>query len=351
MDEKTLKAMTNFIYEMYYLTHFHRSGWDFLLPDFYRPEAFPNPKETIAFHEIESARDAFFIALLKKKGGVNVNLNTSAVSMLFHDSFEVRTSDLNAVSKKYFMYKFWAEHRAFNDMISGLCPKAKELLEQYRQNFNNRFTTEGLIGKEADRLQMLRQAKYYLDDGYRDAQEWINSSLAKFILEEVKEIAEKIKKTECLLKEVPNIKKCSNYSNNTIMNAKIAFVIACAEWEKDNSIDIEMSTVIPMFQGYSRLYYQYYEKFFSLTKKEINSVLQELKDIYQKNEMLNLIISDASRLQLIFKNKIIHEQDPQKQRTVYSPYQENLLITETAKKIAQQVKNTSYAEWWKNIKI
>src|SRR3989339_500300 len=296
------KALTNFIYEMYYLTWWHRTGWDFLGIQNREPEdrlKLPLKYETIAFHEIDSARDAFFISLLEQSKGIDIRPEKAATMMLFHDSFEVRTGDLNAVSKKYTLCKTIMEQKAFRDMISGLNPKAKELLQKYKEDFDNRQTITGIIGKEADRLQMLRMAKHLKDAGYAAAQEWIENSIAGFKMEEVKKIAEKINKSQSFSKDIADMR--------------------------------------------------HYAKYFSIRKNQIKSAIKKLQTCSTK-DIETKILQDAVMLKAIFNNKIHYDKKIKTEKTKFQSIFLEHLHTEAAKKIVKEIKKTSYTEWWQNIK-
>src|SRR3989339_704283 len=294
----------------------------------------------IILHEIDSARDAFFISLLEQSKGIDIRPEKAATMMLFHDSFEVRTGDLNAVSKKYTLCKTIMEQKAFRDMISGLNPKAKELLQKYKEDFDNRQTITGIIGKEADRLQMLRMAKHLKDAGYAAAQEWIENSIAGFKMEEVKKIAEKINKSQSFSKDIADMRQYANHphqSHEKIITAKIAFILACVEHEKDKNINIELITTRALFphiiDPLKEFYNDYYAKYFSITK-----------DIETK------ILQDAVMLKAIFNNKIHYDKKIKTEKTKFQSIFLEHLHTEAAKKIVKEIKKTSYTEWWQNIK-
>lgn len=340
------KNIVNFIYEMYYLTWMYRSGWGFL--------GLKNC-ETTAFHELGSGRESFFITFFEKNKHYNISPERAAASVSFHDSFEVRTGDPNAVSKKYIEKKDEMAQKAFCDMISGLNRVARERIFTDNDNFENRKNKIGIIGKEADRLQMLKVAKYLQESGFKAASEWIDGAISKFKMPEVIKIAERIRDTPSFSKMIPNPQKkegCLEREHQRIMIAKIAFILACVEQElRNRPVDIDLVTCFGIFYEIEKddFIIDYYRKFFPGINKQIDIALRRFKRENIRDKSIEAkIIDDAILLEKIFFQKISFDQLPCFVSCELT-WELHRFRTESAKKIGIEACKTTYTQWWQDL--
>lgn len=110
---------------------------------------------------------------------------------LFHDISESRISDLNYVHQKY-TERF--EDKAHKDLIESLPfgDAVGKLLDEYHE----RKTIESKIAKDCDNLEFLLSLKEQIDIGNERAKSWVKPLLGRLVLDESKQLADKIIETE-----------------------------------------------------------------------------------------------------------------------------------------------------------
>ncbi|MFT4326256.1 MAG: HD domain-containing protein [Candidatus Woesearchaeota archaeon] len=140
-----MKEYTDFFSELGMLKHKKREGWRSL------GVAVP---ESVADHVMRAAQIAFFIA---KKEGVDP-YKTATIS-LFHELGECKLGDLDYTAKKYCSVD---EERAVSDVLA--IPEHDEVLSLWK-DFEEKRTSEGIIAKDADTIELVLQAKEYQKTG------------------------------------------------------------------------------------------------------------------------------------------------------------------------------------------
>lgn len=150
-----------------------RTGWQFL----------GSGEESVAEHIFRTAVIAYVLAKLAPGADVDRVLRMA----LFHDLPEGRTGDLNYMNQKYVQAD---EERAAEDMARGL-PFGSEVSELLAE-FRAQATTEAVLVRDADNLEMLLQLKEHHDVGNRNAEEWIPFSLRRLKTDQARDLAQRI---------------------------------------------------------------------------------------------------------------------------------------------------------------
>ncbi|MFH0817434.1 MAG: HD domain-containing protein [Candidatus Micrarchaeota archaeon] len=168
-NEREISRIADFIFEAGMLKDTPRSGWLTI--------GIKNP-ESVAEH---SFRTGIIGLILAKLEGANEEKVMKLC--LLHDLEETRLGDLHSVNKLYLK----ETKSACEDVFLGLfCEKefiglAKEL--------KGMKTKEAVIAKDADRLEMVFQAKEYSDQGKKYIEDWIKSGMSGLSTKSAKRIA------------------------------------------------------------------------------------------------------------------------------------------------------------------
>ena len=154
MKYKGDKATARFIHEAGQLKKRPRSGW--LTIGIKSPES-------IADHCWRAAAIGYLLARMEGADAARV-----VELCIFHDMHEARTGDLDTVAKKYSKTNPAA---ALRDQARGV-HFGKEIIALAGE-FSAQKTKEAKIAKDADLLEMIAQARDYIDSGNAYAKEWI----------------------------------------------------------------------------------------------------------------------------------------------------------------------------------
>ncbi len=182
MKPKEIKGIVNGIFEAHDLTRVGRSGW--------KKIGIKNP-ENIAEHAAMTAQIAYILAVLEEAK----NPERIACMCLFHDNAETRIGDPNKITTKYIDKKI-PEMRAFQDFSQQFPKEIKKRLGSLFLDFERGKDKESIIAKDADMLQLIFQAKYYLDIGFKIAKAFIDNTGKKLQTESAKTIFEVVRETE-----------------------------------------------------------------------------------------------------------------------------------------------------------
>lgn len=171
------KKTSDFFYEAMMLKSVPRSGW-----------------LTIGIKTCESVADHSFGSaligwILAKKEGAD---EEKVIKMcLLHDLPEARTGDVHKLASLYIKKD---EHKAFNDAVAGVfCHK--ELSAVYSE-YREKKTIEARCAWDADALDLLAQAKCYIDEGNKYPYDWIKSANKKISTKTGKAFARELEKTD-----------------------------------------------------------------------------------------------------------------------------------------------------------
>jgi len=169
-------AIARFIHEAGQLKKNPRSGWLSI--------GIKNP-ESIADHSWRTALIGFLLARME-----GANANRVIELCLFHDLPESRLGDINYVSARYLEKDLV---KATSDQLEGIfC--ADEISSLVRE-FAERRTKEAIIAKDADLLEMIAQARDYIDSGNAYAIEWIKDAKKKLKTRSARQLATALSKT------------------------------------------------------------------------------------------------------------------------------------------------------------
>lgn len=157
-----LTQLTGFVYEIGLLKRYKRTGW--LVAGVRDPES-------IADHSFRAAALAGIIAALE-----GAEPERAAFLSLFHDSQETRLTDIPYLAKSYVT-------RAPNEQVTGdqtraLPAPVAEMISRSVAEYEQKTSLEARCARDADKLECLIQAIEYRDQGNRNVQPWIDSSLA-----------------------------------------------------------------------------------------------------------------------------------------------------------------------------
>ncbi len=151
----------DFIFQAGALRKVERSGW----------KTIGISPESVSEHSFRSAIIAYILA--KKEG---VDPKKAALAALFHDLHEVRISDIHIVGKKYLTVD---EKKAAGDTFAPL-PEILDLLAD----------AEAMrIANDADKLELIFQAKEYKDLGNKYVDQWIERASGLLKTESAKKMA------------------------------------------------------------------------------------------------------------------------------------------------------------------
>jgi putative hydrolase of HD superfamily len=161
--------LVDFLHEAGMLKRTPRSGWATVLA----------PPESVADHSFRTAVVGLVLAKMEKLSAAEEAALLKAC--LLHDMEEARVSDLNLMNKKY-VHADTAH--AMRDMLEGL---PKELADELRAAFSHSGRI-AILEKDADLLDLILQAREYLDGGNRYAADWIERSAKDLKSESAKKL-------------------------------------------------------------------------------------------------------------------------------------------------------------------
>ena len=159
---------TDFIYQAGALRRVERSGW----------KTIGIKPESVSEHSFRAAVIAYILA--KKEGA---DPERASLAALFHDLHEVRINDIHIVGKKYLSIN---EKKAREDTFAPF-PEILELLGDEKTM---------RIADDADRLELIFQAKEYRDLGSKYVDQWIERASALLKTESAKKMAKEAVKRD-----------------------------------------------------------------------------------------------------------------------------------------------------------
>jgi len=178
-QKRELEEIVKMFYEVGILKRIPRSGW-FLV-------GIKNP-ETIAEHSFRSALIGYFLARLEKADEDKV------VKMcLLHDLAEGRVGDRNKVNARYVDSRH-AELKAFRDIFKNV--NGEEVVKNFEELCEKK-TKEAKVAKDADMLEVILQAREYIDAGESDSLNvWIKNEGKRLKTKSAKRLAKIIVRTK-----------------------------------------------------------------------------------------------------------------------------------------------------------
>ncbi|MFJ2210899.1 HD family hydrolase [Streptomyces sp. NPDC101062] len=156
-----LTAVARFLYEAGTLKSTKRSGWWM---------AGVRDPESVADH---SWRTALLASIIAKLEGADPA--QAALLAVWHDSQETRTGDVNHLGKKY--TKGEADPRDITaDQVAGMPKVLADAVRDLVAEYEAKESPEAVCARDADKLECMIQGIEYRDQGYVNAQRWIDNS-------------------------------------------------------------------------------------------------------------------------------------------------------------------------------
>lgn len=168
----------DFIFEMGQLKRIPHIGW--------LHAGVPHP-ERVGEHAFRASQIAYLLADLEKADVMKTTLMT-----LIHDNGEARIGDHDLVTQQYVDAKS-AEKRAFEDQCEKLPQHIGGLWKELFIEREALETAEAKCSKDADMLEQAFQAKEYLEQGYQNAQKWIDNIEVSLHTVSARELLESMK--------------------------------------------------------------------------------------------------------------------------------------------------------------
>jgi 5'-deoxynucleotidase YfbR-like HD superfamily hydrolase len=175
-----MKKIAKFFFELGQLKRVKRSGW--------WAAGIKDP-ETVAEHSFRSIIIGKVIAELE-----GADSNKVVNMLMFHDIPETRINDLHKIGARYVDYKV-PESKALKEQMQNLPKKiSDEILNNFKE-MHDKKTKEAIIAKDTDLLECAIQAKEYLEQNYKDCDNWISNVEKQLKTKSAKLILKEIKKT------------------------------------------------------------------------------------------------------------------------------------------------------------
>jgi putative hydrolases of HD superfamily len=179
--KRLLKSYANFLFEAGILEKTNRSGfrhlggWD----------------QSISEHILRTAYAGYLLAYMERDKGLEVSIEKVIEICLFHDFGEARALDLDYISQKYSKTD---ELKAIEDAVKNL-PFGQRIISAFIE-IEESSTLEGVIAKDADNIELLCSLKEIMDNGNKQAADWIAPLLKRLKTSSAQTLAKEIIKTD-----------------------------------------------------------------------------------------------------------------------------------------------------------
>lgn len=175
-----MNNITKFFFELGQLKKVKRSGW--WLAGIKDPES-------VAEHAFRATIVARILAEME-----NADVNKVTAMVLFHDVPEARINDLHKVGARYIDFGK-AEKESLKEQVERLPKKIADELVALFDEMQECKTKEAIIAKDADLLECAIQAKEYLEQNYKDCENWIYNVGKQLRTSSAKKVFKLMKKT------------------------------------------------------------------------------------------------------------------------------------------------------------
>lgn len=163
MDEQHARGSVTYFMEMGTLKRAKRSGWWI---------AGVKDPETIAEHSFRTAVIGSVLALHEGADPAKV-----ALLCTFHDTQETRVGDIPWIGRRYL--NATDNEQVTTDQVADAHPAVAAGIQAIVEEYETGDSLEVLVAHDADKLECMIQGLEYLEQGYRNAQEWVDSTRAK----------------------------------------------------------------------------------------------------------------------------------------------------------------------------
>jgi putative hydrolases of HD superfamily len=168
-----LSDTAGFLYEIGLLKRYKRTGWSQV--------GVPLP-ESVADHCFRASVIASVLAAME-----GADPQRAAFLALWHDSQETRVTDIPHLTKGYVFAA--SNERVTKDQAAGLPAPVADMIAAAVAEYEAAGTREARCARDADKLDCLLQAREYAEQGHRNVQPWIDSSLAALATASAKQLA------------------------------------------------------------------------------------------------------------------------------------------------------------------
>jgi putative hydrolase of HD superfamily len=162
-DNGPVTAITGFLYEIGLLKRYPRTGW---------LQLGVRTPESVADHSFRASVVASVIATME-----GADPQRAAFLALWHDTQETRTTDLPHLAQRYVTAA--PNEQVTEDQVRPLPAALAGLIRGAVSEYEAGATPEARCARDADKLEMLLQAREYEAQGHRDVQPWIDSALSR----------------------------------------------------------------------------------------------------------------------------------------------------------------------------
>ncbi|WP_409474823.1 HD domain-containing protein [Streptomyces sp. HC307] len=178
-----MKAVARFLFEAGTLKQAKRTGWWM---------AGVKDPESVADHSWRTSLIATIIAKLE-----GADPARAAFLAVWHDSQETRTGDVNHLGKKYTEGE--ADPRDITaDQVSGMPEGLAQVVQELVAEYEAKESLEAVCARDADKLECMIQGIEYRDQGYVNAQRWIDNSRGRIVTKSGQAIADTVLETGSL---------------------------------------------------------------------------------------------------------------------------------------------------------
>ncbi|WP_369225915.1 HD family hydrolase [Streptomyces sp. R39] len=182
-EDQELTAVARFLYEAGTLKNTKRSGWWM---------AGVKDPESVADHSWRTALIASIIAQLE-----GADPARAAFLAVWHDSQETRTGDVNHLGKKYTQGE--ADPRDITaDQVAGMPECLADAVRALVGEYEAKESPEAVCARDADKLECMIQGIEYRDQGYANAQRWIDNSRGRITTKSGQALADAVLETGSL---------------------------------------------------------------------------------------------------------------------------------------------------------
>ncbi|MEV5509070.1 HD domain-containing protein [Streptomyces orinoci] len=162
-NDQHAKGSVSYLMEMGALKRAKRSGWWI---------AGVKDPETIAEHSFRTAVIGSVLAMMEGVDPAKV-----ALLCTFHDTQETRVGDIPWIGRRYL--KPAKNEQVTADQLAEAHPAVAAGIQAIVEEYENGDSPEVVIAHDADKLECMIQGLEYLEQGYANAQEWVDSTRAK----------------------------------------------------------------------------------------------------------------------------------------------------------------------------
>ncbi|MGP4011483.1 HD domain-containing protein [Streptomyces sp. 4N124] len=178
-----LTAVAGFLYEAGTLKNTARTGW--WMAGVQHPES-------VVEHSWRTALIATIIAKLE-----GADPARAVFLAVWHDSQETRTGDVNHLGKKYTGGEA-APRDITADQVAGMPELLAEAVRDLVAEYEAKESPEAICARDADKLECMIQGIEYRDQGYANAQRWIDNSRGRIVTNAGQALADAVLETGSL---------------------------------------------------------------------------------------------------------------------------------------------------------